>query len=107
MARKEISLNGALVGGLGGWVAEVAIGEITGHHITTGFLEILGAAAGLWRLDRRLARTLKESLAQAQEGPENDYRQVKQRIEELTRDLPELREILDSLVDAGIAAQRA
>jgi hypothetical protein len=85
----------------------VAIGEITGHHITTGFLELLGAAAGLWRLDRRLARTLKESLAQAQEGPENDYRQVKQRIEELTRDLPELREILDSLVDAGIAAQRA
>jgi hypothetical protein len=107
MAPKEISLNGALVGGLGGWVAEVAIGEITGHHITTGFLELLGAAAGLWRLDRRLARTLNESLARVQEGPENDYRQVKQRIEELTRDLPELREILDSLVDAGIAAQKA
>jgi hypothetical protein len=107
MAGKEISLNGALVGGVGGWVAEVAIGEITGHHITTGLLELLGAAAGLWRLDRRLTRTLKESLARAQEGPENDYRQVKQRIAALTRDLPELKEILDSLVDAGIAAQRA
>ena len=107
MARKDISLNGALVGGMAGWVAEVAIQEVTGHHLTTGLLELLGAAAGLWRLDRRLTRTLADTLARAQEGPENDYRQVKQRIEELTRDLPELREILDNLVDAGIAAQKA
>jgi hypothetical protein len=107
MAKRDLSLNGALVGGLTGWVAEVAITEITGHHLTTGLLELLGAAAGLWRLDQRLTRTLKDTLVQAQEGPGNDYRQVKQRIEELTRDLPELREILGSLVDAGIAAQKA
>jgi hypothetical protein len=106
MARKKISLNGAAVGGLAGWVAEVAIQEITGHHITTGILEILGAAAGLCRLDKRLAAALRDLLDQAgEEG--GDYRQVKERIQELTRDLPELREILSNLVDAGIQAQRA
>ena len=85
----------------------MAIQEVTGHHLTTGLLELRGAAAGLWRLDRRLTRTLQETLERAQEGPENDYRQVKQRIDELTQDLPELREILGNLVDAGIAAQTA
>jgi hypothetical protein len=107
MARKEISLNGALVGGLAGWMAEVAIQEVTGHHITTGLLEILGAAAGLWRLDRRLTDSLRETLARAGEDDGQDYRQVKERIDELTRDLPELREILGNMVDAGIAAQKA
>ena len=106
MARKKISLTGAAVGGLAGWVTEVAIQEITGHHITTGILEILGAAAGLCRLDKRLAAALRDLLDQAgEEG--GDYRQVKERIQELTRDLPELREILSNLVDAGIQAQRA
>jgi len=106
MASKKISVTGAAVGGLAGWVAEVAITEITGHHITTGILEILGAAAGLCRLDKRLADTLRDTLEQAQEDRE-DYRQVKERIQELTRDLPELREILSSMVDAGIQAQKA
>jgi hypothetical protein len=107
VSRKEFSLTGALVGGGAGWVAEVAIGELTGHHITTGLLELLGAAAGLWRLDRRLASSLKDTLARAQDQEDCDYRQVKQRIDELTRDLPELREILGNMVDAGLAAQKA
>lgn len=107
MANKEVSLNGALVGGLAGWVAEVAIQEATGHHITTGVLELMGAAAGLWRLDQRLARSLKESLVQARGEKDGDYQQVKRRIEELTQDLPELREILGNMVDAGIEAQKA
>jgi hypothetical protein len=107
MASKKISINGALVGAVGGWVAEVAIAEVTGHHITTGILEILGAAAGLCRLDRRLADTLRDTLEQAQGEDREDYRQVKERIAELTRDLPELREILGNMVDAGIQAQRA
>lgn len=107
MARKEISVTGALVGGMAGWVAELAIQEATGHHITTGLLELLGAAAGLWRLDQRLCRCLKDTLERAQAGPEDDYQQVKRRIEELTRDLPELREILSNMVDAGIQAQKA
>jgi len=107
MARKDFSLNGAMVGGMAGWVAEVAIQEVTGHHVTTGLLEILGAAAGLWRLDRRLAQTLADTLTQAQGGQDRDYQEVKRRIDELTRDLPELREILGSMVDAGISAQQA
>jgi hypothetical protein len=107
MAKQDLSLNGALVGGMAGWVAEVTFQEITGHHITTGLLELLGAAAGLWRLDRRLSRSLKETLERAQGDDARDYREVKRRIEELTRDLPELREILGNMVDAGIAAQQA
>jgi hypothetical protein len=107
MASKKISVTGAAVGGLAGWVAEVAIAEVTGHHITTGILEILGAAAGLCRLDKRLADALQDTLEQAKSGDREDYRQVKERIAELTRDLPELQEILGSMVDAGIQAQRA
>jgi hypothetical protein len=107
MASKKISINGALVGVVGGWVAEVAIAEITGHHITTGILEVLGAAAGLCRLDKRLAAALQDTLDQARGEDREDYRQVKERIQELTRDLPELREILSNMVDAGIQAQKA
>jgi hypothetical protein len=107
MPKKDFSLNGALVGGMAGWVAEVAIQEVTGHHVTTGILELLGAAAGLWRLDRRLARSLTDTLARAQDGQGRDYQEVKRRIDELTRDLPELREILGNMVDAGISAQQA
>ena len=107
MSKKDFSLNGALVGGMAGWVAEVAIQEVTGHHVTAGILEILGAAAGLWRLDRRLTESLTDTLAQAQEGQGRDYQEVKRRIDELTRDLPELREILGNMVDAGISAQQA
>ena len=92
---------------MAGWVAEVAIQEVTGHHVTTGILELLGAAAGLWRLDRRLAQALPDTLARAQDGPSRDYQEVKRRIDELTQDLPELREILSNMVDAGISAQQA
>ncbi len=107
MANKDFSLNGALVGGLAGWVAEVAIQEVTGHHVTTGLLEIAGAAAGLWRLDQRLAGVLKDTLAQTGSGQDQDYREIRQRIDDLTQDLPELREILANMVDAGISAQKA
>jgi hypothetical protein len=106
MAKNDLSVTGAAVGAMAGWVAEVTIQELTGHHLTTGLLELLGAAAGLWRLDQRLGRSLTETLQRAQDGP-HDYQQVKQRIDELTRDLPELREILGNMVDAGIAAQKA
>src|SRR3989339_630975 len=107
MAPKDFSINGALVGGMAGWVAEAAIQEVTGHHVTTGILDLLGAAAGLWRLDRRLARSLTDTLAQAQDGPSRDYQEVTRRIDDLTRDLPELREILSNIVFAGISAQQA
>jgi hypothetical protein len=107
MGRQEISLPGALVGALAGLAAEVTIQELTGQQITHGLLEVLGAAAGLWRLDRRLCESLKRTLEQAREPEDQDYQQVKRRIEELTRDLPELREVMRSLVEAGIEAQKA
>ncbi len=107
MARTNLSLTGAVMGGVAGWVAEVAFQEVTGHHITTGLLEILGAAAGLWRLDKRINRFLQDTVAQNRRGTDEDYREVKRRIDELTQDLPELREILGNMVDAGIQAQKA
>ncbi len=107
MGKKDLSLTGAMVGALAGLVAEVTLQEITGHHFTHGVLELVGAAAGLWRLDRRLGEALRQTLEQARERDGEDYRQIKQRIEELTQDLPELREILGSMVDAGIQAQNA
>jgi outer membrane lipoprotein SlyB len=107
MANKNLSVSGAMVGALAGLVTEITIQEITGHHITHGVLEIAGAVAGLMRLDRRLTRALKDTLDKTQDRDDNDYRQVKQRINDLTEDLPELREILQNLVDEGIQAQKA
>jgi hypothetical protein len=107
MAKKDLSVTGAVVGGVAGWVAEVAIMEATGHHITTGLLELIGAIAGMVRLDQRLSRSLMDTLERAKTGKEHDYKEVKRRIDELTEDLPELREILGNMVDAGISAQKA
>ena len=107
MAKKDLSVTGAVVGGVAGWVAEVAIMEVTGHHITTGLLELVGAIAGMVRLDQRLSQSLTDTLDRAKTGKEHDYKEVKRRIDELTEDLPELREILGKMVDAGISAQQA
>jgi len=107
MANKNLSVSGAMVGALAGLVTEITIQEITGHHITHGVLEIAGAIAGLMRLDKRLTQALKDTLDKTQDRDDNDYRQVKQRIHELTEDLPELRDILQNLVDEGIQAQKA
>ncbi len=107
MANTNLSIKGAAVGAVAGLAAELALQELTGHHFTHGLLELLGAAAGLWRLDRRLAEALRDTLSQAQEPDDQDYRDLKRRINELTEDLPELREILGNLVDAGISAQKA
>jgi len=106
VAKKDLSVTGAVVGGVAGWVAEVAIMEVTGHHITTGLLELVGAVAGMVRLDQRLSRSLTDTLERAKTG-KDDYKEVKRRIDELTEDLPELREILGNMVDAGISAQQA
>src|SRR4030042_1904117 len=62
MVRKQLSPTGALVGALAGWVTEVTVQELTGHHFTHGILELVGAAAGLWRLDRRFYESLQETL---------------------------------------------
>ena len=107
MNRKDLSINGAIVGALAGLAAELTLQEITGHHFTHGLLELLGAAAGLWRLDRRLLEALQESLAQVKARDEEDYREVKRKIEELADDLPELKEILNNMLEAGIQAHNA
>ena len=107
MAKSELSVKGAAVGAAAGLAAELVIQEITGHHITHGILELVGAAAGLWRLDRRLLEALQGTLNQARSRDDEDYRQIKRRIDELTQDLPEIREILGRMVDAGIEAQKA
>lgn len=107
MPKSELSLKGAAVGALAGLAAELTVQELTGHHFTHGLLELLGAAAGLWRLDRRFYEALQDTLAKAGGREDEDYREIKCKIDELTQDLPELREILGNLVDAGISAQRA
>ena len=107
MATRELSVPGALVGALAGLVTEITIQEITGHHITHGVLEIAGALAGLMRMDKRLGQALRGTLEKARDRDDDDYRQVKQRINNLTEDLPELRDILQDLIDAGIDAQKA
>jgi|UniRef100_A0A7C3UZ93 hypothetical protein len=107
MASKELSITGAFVGALAGLVTEITIQEITGQHFTHGILELAGAAAGLLRLDRRLAEALRDTLDKTRDRDDEDYRQVKQRINKLTEDLPELREILQNLVDEGIEAHKA
>lgn len=107
MANKDLSVTGALVGALAGLVTEITIQEITGHHITHGVLELAGAVAGLIRLDRRLTGALQDTLDKTRDRDDGDYRQVKHRINELTEDLPELRDILQNLVDEGIQAQNA
>ncbi len=106
MANQNLSVTGAMVGALAGLVAEITFQEVTGHHITQGVLELAGAAAGLVRLDRRLAVALRDTLDKTRDQDDNDYRQVKRRISDLTEDLPELREILQNLVDEGIQAHR-
>jgi|UniRef100_A0A7C5EW14 hypothetical protein len=107
MSKTDLSVTGALVGALGGWVTEVVVQEITGQHFTHGVLELAGALAGLLRLDKRLCQALRDTVERAKDREDEDYRQVKQRIAELTEDLPELREILQNLMDAGIQARRA
>ena len=107
MANNNLSVTGAFVGALAGLVTEITVQEITGHHLTHGVLEIAGAAAGLVRLDRRVAVALQDTLDKTRDRDDNDYRQVKRRINDLTEDLPELREILQNLVDEGIQAHRA
>ena len=56
---------------------------------------------------RRLVRALQDTLDKTRDRDDDDYRQVKKRISDLTEDLPELREILQNLVDEGIQAHRA
>lgn len=107
MNTSQVSAKGALAGGLTGLIADVAITEITGHHFTFGILELIGAGVGMFRLDRRIYEAVQDTLTRARVKEGEDYRQVAQRIDDLTVDLPELRETILRLVEAGISAQQA
>jgi hypothetical protein len=107
MAKPEISVRGALAGGLTGLAADLAFTELTGHHITIGLLELIGAGIGMFRLDRRMYEAIQDTLTRAKVKDDEDYRQVAERIDEMTMDLPELRETILRLVEAGMSAQRA
>ncbi|MDD3581213.1 MAG: hypothetical protein PHW74_09360 [Desulfobacca sp.] len=107
MSKANLSVKGGLAGALIGLAADVTITEITGHHITNGLLELVGAAVGLWRLDRRLGESLQDTIVRARLNDDEDYRQVAKRIDELTEDLPELRETILRMVEAGMSAQNA
>jgi hypothetical protein len=107
MAKTDISLRGALAGGLTGLLADFALTELTGHHITMGLLELIGAGLGMFRIDRRIYEAIQDTLTRAKVRDDEDYRQVAERIDELTMDLPELRETILNLVEAGMSAQKA
>lgn len=107
MAQVEVSVKGALAGGLSGLALDLALTELTGHHIASGLWELLGVAIGLFRLDRRLAEIMQDTVTRAKIREDEDYREVAARIDQLTADLPELRETLRRLVEAGMAAHKA
>ncbi len=107
MAPQPISVKGGLAGGLIGLLADLTISELTGHHITTGLLELLGAGIGIFRLDRRVYQAIVNTVEQARVSDTEDYRKVAQRLDEMTLDLPELRQSILNLVEAGISAQKA
>jgi hypothetical protein len=107
MTRTEISMRGALAGGLTGLAADLALAELTGHHIATGLLELIGVGVGMFRIDRRILAAIQDTLIRAKIRDDEDYRQVAERIDEMTMDLPELRETILNLVEAGMSAQKA
>ena len=107
MEKRKLSLPGALVGALVGLGAEIAISELTGIDIVDGLLEIIGAGFGLIRIDKRIYESTVKLLRKMDVQPDDDYQQVLRRIDELTLDLPELRESFFRLMEAGLRAKMA
>ena len=107
MEEKKLSLPGALVGALVGFGAEIAIREMTGLDVIEGLLEIIGAGFGLIRIDKRIYESTVKLLKGIDIQPDDDYQQILRRIDELTVDLPELRENFLRLMEAGVRAKNA
>ena len=72
--KDRISVRGALAGGLTGLAADLALAELTGHHITTGLLELIGVGVGMFRLDRRIYEAIQDTLTRAKVRDDEDYR---------------------------------
>ena len=104
---RNLSIPGGLTGALLGLAAELALEEITGMEVVSGLLAIIGAGFGLIRIDRRIYEATVNLVKRVPVEPASDYRDVLEQIDELSIELPELRESFVKLIRAGIEAQRA
>ena len=105
--QRNLSISGGLTGALVGLAAELALEEITGMEIVNGLLAVIGAGFGLIRIDRRIYEGTVNLLKRVPVEPNSDYRDVLEQIDEMSLELPELRESFVKLVQAGIEAQKA
>lgn len=106
-ARDNLSIAGALTGALAGLIAETALEELLGIEVMNGLLEVIGAGFGLIRIDKKIYESAVELMGKVPVSETDDYRSVVQRIDEMTEDLPELRESFVKLVEAGLRAKHA
>ena len=104
---RNLSIPGGLTGALVGLAAELALEEITGMEVLNGLLAVIGAGFGLIRIDRRIYDATVNLIKRVPVEPNSDYRDVIQQIDEMSLELPELRESFVKLIQAGIAAQKA
>ena len=104
---RKLSIPGGLTGALLGLAAELALEEITGMEIVNGLLAVIGAGFGLIRIDRCIYEATVNLLKRVPVEPNSDYRDVLEQIDEMSLELPELRESFVKLVQAGIEAQQA
>ncbi len=107
MKENRLSLPGALVGALVGLGADIAIRELAGFDVLEGILEIIGAGFGLIRIDKRIYESTLSLLKGMDMQPDDDYQRILQKIDDLTVDLPELRENFLKLMAAGLRAKKA
>jgi len=104
---RKLSIPGGLTGALVGLAAELALEEITGMELVNGLLAIIGAGFGLIRIDRRIYEATVNLIKRVPVEPNSDYSDVLQQIDEMSLELPELRESFVKLVQAGMEAQKA
>jgi len=78
-----------------------------GRLQTIGSDAVIGAGFGLIRIDRRIYEATVNLVNRVPVEPTSDYRDVLEQIDEMSIELPELRESFVKLIRAGIEAQRA
>jgi hypothetical protein len=104
---RNLSIPGGLTGAVLGVAAELALEELTGMEVVSGLLAVIGAGFGLIRIDRRIYEATVNLVKRVPVERNSDYRDVLEQIDEMTIELPELRESFVKLIRAGIEAQRA
>ena len=76
-------------------------------EVVGGLLAVIGAGFGLIRIDQRIYEATVSLVKRVPVEPTSDYRDVLEQIDEMSIELPELRENFVKLIRAGIEAQRA